>query len=139
VDWVWRRVVPVIAIALALVALLGLQDKVDRTQAQVDAQREGRQVALEVICGALYGVEEAGRLILLGELPPPAPPTPRVSEREHEKRDKYARSYTSVINKRVLEAAGIKGGEVFRLDGTLDCEKVKEVAQASSHGESDGS
>lgn len=139
VDWVWRRVVPVIAIVLALVAILGLRGKVDRTQSQVDAQREGRRVALEVICGALYGVEEAGRLILLGELPPPAPPTPHVSREERDLRDRYARSYTSVINLRVLEAARIRGKQVFREDGTLDCDKLKDVAQATSHGAGDGS
>jgi hypothetical protein len=126
--------VPIIALVLALVALLGLQNKVDATQSQVDAQREGRKVAIEVLCGGLYGVQEAGRLILLDDLPPPAPEGTPVSEEERIIRDSYATAYASVISRRVLEEAGFSGQDVLRDNATIDCDELKRLAASAPGG-----
>jgi len=134
VDWAWRRLVPLLCIFLAAYAVWGLSGKVDKTQSQVEAQREGRRVALDVLCGGLYGVQEAGRLILLGELPPPAPPSPQLSSSERMARERYARSYAQVISRRVLEEAQIDANLVLRDDGTVDCARLKVITAATSGG-----
>lgn len=128
-DWAWRRVVPLACLGLALIVLLGLDSKVDKTQLQVEAQREGRRVAREVLCGGLNGVEEAGRLILLGELPSPAPQTPRFSRPERQRRDAYARAYARVISDAVLKQAGVEAQNVIRPNGTIDCDELNRVAR----------
>jgi hypothetical protein len=128
VDWVWRRIVPLLALGLAAYAVSNLQTKVDRAQGQLDAQREGRRVAREVLCGGLYGVEEAGRLILLGELPPPAPPAPQLSSAEIKTREAYAKSYALVVSRRVLAQGGIRAQDVLNDDGTINCDALSRIA-----------
>jgi hypothetical protein len=133
-DWVWRRIVPVIALIMALVAIIGMQGKVDATQSQVDAQREGRKVAVEVLCGGLYGVQEAGRLILLDDLPEPAPEGSQISDQDRAVRELYAQAYALVISKRVLEQAGASGKEVLRQNSTIDCDELKRLAAEAPGG-----
>lgn len=129
-DWIVRRIVPFVALALAAFAVFGVQSKVDSTQAQVEAQKVGRQVAREVLCGGLYGVEEAGRLILLGELPPPAPSPPQLSASELKLRENYAKAYSLVVSRRVLEQAGLQAKGILRDDGTIDCDALNKIAVA---------
>jgi hypothetical protein len=128
VDWVWRRVVPALCLGLALTVLIRLDDKVDRTQVQIEAQREGRRVARQILCGGLKGVQDAGRQILLGELPPPAPRLPRMSGDERRSRELFAQSYAQVISRGVLKQAGIEAAEVLRPDGTVDCAELERIA-----------
>jgi hypothetical protein len=127
IDWAWRRIVPLLAMGLAFYAVLGLQKKIDKTQAQIEAQTQGRQVARQILCGGLNGVEQAGRLILLGKLPAPAPKTPPLSDSEQKLRERYAKSYALVISRRVLKDAGVDTVEVLRDDGTLDCDVLSKI------------
>jgi hypothetical protein len=127
-DWAWRRIVPLIALALAAFAVASLQNKVDR-------QSEGRRIAIEVLCGGILGVQEAGKRILTGTLPPPAPKSPRTSEQETESRRLYSISYSRVISARVLEQASIKGERVLNEDGTINCERLKIAASAVTSGD----
>lgn len=137
-DWIMRRIVPIAALGLAAYAVVGVQGKADNATAQVEADRTGRQVAREVLCGGLYGVEEAGRLILLGELPPPAPPPPQLSSSELKAREAYAKSYALVVSRRVLEQAGIQAKGVLRDDGTIDCDALNRVAAAEKPEDAGG-
>ena len=126
-DWTWRRIVPLIALVLAIYALEGLSSKVDKTQDAVQRQVEGRKIALEVLCGGISGVESAGRRILTGTLPPPAPKRPVPDEALAQK---YAEAYSRVISERVVEQAGAKAKDVLRPNGTIDCDALKRESSA---------
>jgi hypothetical protein len=133
VDWAWRRLVPLIALALACYAVVGLSGKVDKTTDALQRQKDGRRVALEVICGSIKGVEDAGRRILTGTLPPPASMPPPRSARERRLASQYAEAYSRVISESVLAQAGAKATGVLKADGSLDCDALKRatsVAQA---------
>jgi hypothetical protein len=129
VDWIWRRVVPLFCLGIAMVVLFRIDDKADRTQVQVDAQAAGRQVAREILCGGLNGASEAGRLVLLGELPPPAPPSPQLSSVERDVREAYGESYATVISKSILDQVGVEAKGVIRRDGSLNCDALNRLAR----------
>lgn len=133
VDWTWRRIVPLIAITLAIWSVSVSAGKVDRAQSQIDVQVQGRRVALEVLCGGISGVEEAGQRILTGTLPPPAPPpssTPTAVEKKI--RDEYAEAYSRVISDRVIAQAGATAKNVLRPNGTIDCDALKRASSTAA-------
>lgn len=136
VDWVWRRVVPLIALGLAGYAVWGLSGKVDANKDALTRQVEGRRVALEVLCGGISGVEDAGRRILTDTLPPPAPtPSSTPVGPELLARRNYAEAYNLVISRRVIQEAGASARDVVREDGTIDCDVLKRESQAIAHGQ----
>lgn len=135
-DWVWRRVVPLIALGLAGYAVWGLSGKVDANQDALTRQVEGRRVALEVLCGGISGVEDAGRKILTNTLPPPAPsPSATPTGPEKLTREDYAEAYALVISRRVIQEAGASARGILRDDGTIDCAALKRESQAVQRGQ----
>lgn len=135
----WRDVMPAIAIAIACVAVFGLEDKVDQNAVDAttakrvaEAQREGRRVAVSIMCGGLRGVEDAGRLTLTDRLPGTKryrrPSTPQ----ERRRRRVYANAYNRVISDRIADEAGTTGAEVIdgvvKRDGSIDCDALREAS-----------
>lgn len=136
VDWVWRRVVPLIALFLAGYAVWGLSGKVDANQDAITRQVEGRKIAIEVLCGGISGVEDAGRQILTNTLPSPAPKasvTPSAPEKRA--REDFAKAYALVISRRVIQEAGASAKGILRDDGTINCTTLKRESQAIQRGQ----
>lgn len=127
----WRDLVPVIAVAMAGYAVVGVEGKADRAQDTAIRQQEGRRVAVDVLCGGIVGVENAGRLTLLNQLP--GVPAARMPSREVRLRETAARAYTILISEAVIEQAGVKdASSVLRPDGSIDCEGLKRAARATT-------
>jgi hypothetical protein len=125
------------ALIIAAYAVFGIEQKVD--QAAVDAtvakrlafqQSEGRRIALGVTCGALRGVEDAGRLVLTQRLPRTAGLFPPPTKRERRTRAQIARAYNRVITDRIVLEAGVAGAEVIEPNGSVNCDRLREVARA---------
>jgi hypothetical protein len=139
---IWRDFVPLAALVIATFAVVGLEDKVDDADvkaatARVEAatakklaatQTAGRKVSIGIICGALRGVEDAGRLVLTnrlrGRVRYRQPSTPR----EQRIRRIFARSYNRVITDRIVLEAGARGEEVIEPNGSVNCDKLREAA-----------
>jgi hypothetical protein len=140
----WRDLVPAIALVLLGFVFLGLENKVDENAvdarvAKVEAttakrlaesQSEGRRVALGVTCGALRGVEDAGRLVLTQRLPGTERFYAPSSAREKRARAEIARAYNRVITDRIVREAGVAGERVIEPNGSVNCERLREVARA---------
>jgi hypothetical protein len=140
----WRDLVPAVCLVLLGFVFLGLQDKVDQNAvnarvAKAEAltakqlaqtQSEGRRIALGVTCGALRGVEDAGRLVLTQRLPGTAGLFPPATNRERRDRAQIARAYNRVITDRIVLEAGVAGAEVIEPNGSVNCDRLREVAKA---------
>jgi hypothetical protein len=68
--------VPLLALIIAAVAVFGVEQKVDQAAVNAtvakqlaESQSQGRRIALGVTCGALRGVEDAGRAVITQRLP----------------------------------------------------------------------
>jgi methionine synthase II (cobalamin-independent) len=141
---IWRDFVPLIALLIAAYAVFSVEDKVDRADvraetAKVEAttakrlaeqQSEGRKVALGVTCGALRGVEDAGRLVLTQRLPGTSALYPPSTSRERKARRQVAQAYNRVITDRIVQEAGVAGAEVIEPNGSVNCDRLREVAKA---------
>lgn len=135
----WRDFVPLLAIAVAAFAVFGVEGKVDDATvnakvAKVEAttakrvaaaQKDGRRVAVGITCGALMGVEDAGRLVLTDRLPgterfrrPSSPGEKRV-------RRAYAKAYNRVISERIRAEAGVAAAGIVGADGSVDCDALR--------------
>jgi hypothetical protein len=140
----WRDLVPAICLILLGVYYIGLVDKVDRNAVNArvakseaatakklaETQSEGRRIALGVTCGALRGVEDAGRLVLTQRLPGTERFVPPSSKREQRIRAVFARAYNRVITDRIVQEAGVAGEEVIEPNGSVNCDRLREVARA---------
>lgn len=114
-GWLYRHLVPAIAIVVAAIA-------VGRTQSDVDRQREGRAVAIDVLCGFGNGVAEAGRKALSGELAGqnPSRGLPQKAQTD------YVRTITSSL----LAESGFDDVKLIRSDGQLNCDALRIAAKA---------
>lgn len=114
--WLYRMIVPAVAIAIAALA-------VARTQSDVERQREGRAIAVKVLCGFGNGVAEAGRKALAGELRGQSPRQglPREAQTD------YVRTITSTL----LAEAGITAKDVVQPNGQIDCPRLRVVAKTT--------
>lgn len=140
----WRDFVPLVALIIAAFAVIGLEDKVDqqavdsrvakaeaRTAKQLaETQQDGRRVALGVTCGALRGVEDAGRLVLTNKLPGTERFVPPSSSRERRIRRIFARAYNKVITDRIVQEAGVAGEKVIEPNGSVNCTRLREIGKA---------
>jgi hypothetical protein len=126
-----------VALLIAAIAVFGTESKVE--QAQVDAtvakqlakqQSDGRRIALGVTCGALRGVEDAGRLVLTNRLPGTERLYPPATARQRRARAQVARAYNRVITDRIVMEAGANGAEVIEPNGSVNCNRLREVAAA---------
>jgi hypothetical protein len=126
-ERVWQDLVPLIAIILAWIAVTG-------TESEQERQREGRGIAIDVLCGGLYGVETAGEKILTDTLPETEGLRPPQTQREREVAKIYARAYATVISTAVINQAGVAAEDVLRKDGTIDCDALKDAARAQNDG-----
>ena len=140
----WRDLVPAVALVMLGFVIIEMQNKVDQNAvnarvAKAEAstakklaqtQSEGRRIALGVTCGALRGVEDAGRLVLTNKLPGTERFVPPSTRREQRIREIFARSYNRVITDRIVKEAGVVGAEVIEPNGSVNCERLREVARA---------
>jgi hypothetical protein len=117
----WQNVIPLVALILAYLAIHGTESKVDR-------QAEGRGVAINVLCGGLRGVEDAGVAILKDELPDVPHKAQTAAERDL--RQRFAKSYSSIISESVVNQAGRPLENVLEPDGRLNCDRVIRASQA---------
>lgn len=145
--WVffWRHVVTLAALAIAVFAVVSAEDKADRAEvkaelAQRDAEanrrqamttRAGRQVAIQVLCGGLAGVEEAGRLVLTDRLPSTERFQRPSTRGERRLRAVYAEAYNRVISEAIIDEAGLQATDMLKRDGTIRCDKLKTAARAN--------
>jgi hypothetical protein len=141
---IFRDFVPLIAVLGLIYAVVGIEGKVDQSavEARVAAveaqtakdlartQSNGRRVALGVTCGALRGVEDAGRMALTQRLPGTKRYIPPSTARERRIREVFARSYNRVITDRIVKEAGAAGDEVIEPNGSVNCNRLREVAAA---------
>jgi hypothetical protein len=132
---IWRDFVPLAALVIALFAVVGVEQKVDKAAVNAtvakkvaDAQRAGRGVSIGIICGALRGVQDAGRLALTDRLPGTRRFRQPSSAKQQRIRRAYARAYTRVITRRIIQEAGATGARVTRPDGTVDCDDLRVAA-----------
>lgn len=146
-ERVWQDAVPLFAIVVAFIAVLGVEDKVDKVDAFQQQQVEGRRIAIDVICGGVYGVELAGRSVITQRLPngrrfPGAPPGPPSAE-ELRLRASAAKVYNRIISEAVIAQVGPQDGadwdpgDLLNSDGTIDCEAVQVVSRSMPAVESD--
>lgn len=120
---IWQNAIPLAALILAFLAISGTESKLDR-------QKEGRGVAINVLCGGLRGVEDAGVAILKDQLP--NVPHRKQTQAEAQLREQFAVSYSSIISHAVTEQAGQPLKNVLEPDGRLNCDRVI-VASAASN------
>jgi hypothetical protein len=119
----WQNAIPLLALALAFLAIKGTTSKLDR-------QREGRGVAINVLCGGLRGVEDAGVAILKDQLP--NVPHRDQTAQEARLRERFAQSYAAIISKAVLDQAGRTLKDVLEPDGRLNCDRVVKASAAGT-------
>jgi hypothetical protein len=121
----WLATCLVIGLVLAVFTVLWTSAAVDSHDAKTATARqaEGRRVAVDVLCGGVSGVEDAGKQALNGTLEGlhgrgvPASAT---------------RDYVSTISSAVIKQAGVDARKVLRADGQIDCDKLR-VAAAAVH------
>lgn len=104
-------------------------------------QAEGRRTSIAVICGAMNGVIQAGRSVILAPTDPRVPVSPleRSLERlgypprpvRRTQALQAASRYAAVIAQAVRESADGSGRGVVRRDGTLNCGRLQVVAHTS--------
>jgi hypothetical protein len=144
-DWAWRRIVPVIAVAMAAFAVISNGHKVDkaefkatRAQQGIAAQITGRRVAIRVLCGFANGVANAGRnVIASGDVGPPT--FKRNLQRLGLPPDKVrraaaqqsAKNYVESLTNSVVQQSGASGKNLVRKDGTLDCAVLQQKSRAT--------
>jgi hypothetical protein len=125
VSWgLWLFTVLLLGGVFALMIWYGAELRIDAHDAKLSAirQKEGRAVAIDVLCGFGNGVAEAGRKALAGELigQSAARGLPVESQRD----------YVGTITSTLLAEAGINARDVIRPDGQVDCEKLRAAAKA---------
>jgi hypothetical protein len=118
----WRDVAPLVAVVVAGVAVFAAGFSVLNTQSDVERQKEGRAIAVDVLCGFGNGVAEAGRKALAGEL---------AGQRGGRGLPASAqRDYVQTITSTLLAEAGINARDVIRPDGQVDCSRLRRAARA---------
>lgn len=128
----WRNFVPLIALGLAAYAVAGIQT-------DVDVQRQGRGVAIDILCGFGNGVEAAGKATITTPVQPPEfrrnleklglPP-----EAERQANAKVAgEAYARLISQNVADQAGAAAVDVVNKDGSLNCDALSKAARAGNH------
>jgi hypothetical protein len=144
--WAWfDHLVTLVAVGLAVYAVFSVEGKADqaavdaaRAEQVAEAQREGRRTAIQVLCGGLRGVEEAGLGILTGTLPgaPPilgegGPP----SAEQRRQAEQWARAYNQVISRAIAREAGIaEASTVLDENGLIDCQELVRLSSAAAPG-----
>src|SRR4051794_7113484 len=127
-GWLYRHLVPAVAIAVAALAVAKTQGKVDRAELKADQakaaaarQSEGRGIALDFLCGGLSGVEAAGKKALRGELP---------GQRGQGLPDSAIAEYNATISRRVIQQARVSPkGILDERTGRIDCEALSKAAK----------
>lgn len=128
-NW-YRDVWLLLVSAFVVVAVLNSRDAVER-------QKEGRRVAVQAICGATSAVIEAGRATITGgatgvggeferNLRALGYPPRKVRQRQAMQ---AAEAYARTIAEGVRQAAGVNARGLVRRDGTLDCQRLQQVAR----------
>lgn len=104
-----------------------------RLDTKVERQQEGRKISLGISCGAIRGVQNAGREILTNQLDIPKELRKLLTNRENPRtrqfRTIYARAYNKEISKAILaesKKAGINADDVIDNNGSLDCDAFRE-------------
>lgn len=123
--------------AVAAVALIVAAASMFLSASLFTKQREGRKVAIDVLCGFANGVADAGRGQLTAPVMPPKfrrnlerlglPPAKVRARGQRAAADAYAR----VILRSVERQAGAgTGGAVIR-DGRLDCRALQHASRST--------
>jgi hypothetical protein len=110
--------------AFGVGAAFAIQSAIDSHDAKTAAARqaEGRRVAVDVLCGGVSGVEDAGKQALNGTLDGlHGRGVPREAVRD----------YVSTISNAVILQAGVDARKVLKADGQIDCDKLRIAARAS--------
>lgn len=135
----WRNLVPLVALGLAVWAVAGTQRDVINTRQLAESQREGRAVAIDILCGFGNGVEAAGKATLTAPIEPPEfrrslerlglPPAEAREQQQQQAAQAYARSISESVANQV--GRGI-ADDVIKRDGSLDCRVLRKAARANT-------
>jgi hypothetical protein len=124
----WRNLVPMFALVVAFYA-------VSNQESDNERQAEGRGIAVNVLCGGLFGVEKAGEQILKDELPGTEEFRRPRSAQQKKIAQVYATAYSIVISNAVVEQAGVNAEDVLNEDGTINCDALREAARIARSSE----
>jgi ABC-type Na+ efflux pump permease subunit len=134
----WLATCIVIGLLLAGGVVLYTNAKLDAQEAKsvANRQKEGRAVAIDVLCGFANGVAIAGRNVIEGRTASGGPlPDGAISARERRARKLAAGDYVGQIILSVQETAGVKAENVLIGGGTnrglIDCAKLRVAARAT--------
>lgn len=128
-GWLYRHLVPAVAVAVAAIAVAKTQGKVDRAEFKADRaesraaqQQEGRAIAIDFLCGGLSGVEAAGKKALRGELP---------GQRGQGLPDAAIAEYNATISRRIIRQARVSPkGILDKRTGRINCDALAQAAKA---------
>lgn len=130
---IWRDFVPLAALILAAIAVTNTEKKADRAdltssrnEIRLESQREGRRIAISILCGGISGTAEAGRLVLLGQLPGQMRPPNGQAPAQRS----TARAYARYVVKSIIKEAGADASKVINRNGELNCDEIARTARA---------
>lgn len=130
VEWVWQNGVPFIAIVLAAIAVRGNTSDIQR-------QREGRRVAVDVTCATMSAVIDAGRATITGSSrvsPKFERNLQRLGYPPRKQRQAAAKAaaaaYAESIARTVEREAGVEG--LVQRDGTLNCARLRAATKTQN-------
>lgn len=128
----WYRDLWLFAITILVVVALG------SIHEQTDEIQQGRRNTSGISCAVSAAVVKAGRLIIVSSSEQGLPPRLEMFLEEHglpskAVREKAARgaanSYTAGINAEIVKVSGVDAKRVLNQDGTLNCDKLRELAR----------
>lgn len=104
------------------------------TLAQV---QDGRHVSLEVTCAVESAISQAGRSVITGSTVAPPPKQERALEDlgfppfavRHQQAEAAADGYVNSISKMIDKSVGSKGDGLIQHNGTINCDKLADLAK----------
>lgn len=127
--WLYHKMLPLVCLVVALVALGLAWTRVDRAEFKAEraaqiarSQREGRTVAVDVLCGGVAGIEDAGTQALQGKLE---------GQNGHGLPQRAIDDYVRTISRAVSRQAGVDARRVLKANGTIDCDRLRVAARAT--------
>lgn len=128
-PWLYTRTLPLVCLVVAFAALGLALTRVDRAEFKAERaqqaarnQREGRAVAVDVLCGGVAGIEDAGTQALQGKLE---------GQNGQGLPQRAIDDYVGTISRAVSRQAGVDARRVLKPNGTISCDRLRVAARAT--------